>query len=81
MKKLHVGLGQTYLHFKLTILLLQMGQKSHQFDSSCDSAKTGFGSRPKLTSKSMSCRLPTIAALHFNPVVNKFSATDKKFSC
>jgi len=80
MKKLQLGLGQTYLHFRLTILLLQIGQKSHQFDSSSDSAKSGFGSRSKLTSKSMTCSLPTMLHFSFDPVVNKFSATDKKFS-
>jgi hypothetical protein len=34
MKKLHFGLGQMYLHFWFTNLVLQIGQKSHQFSSS-----------------------------------------------
>jgi len=34
MKKLHFGLGQMYLHFWFISLVLQIGQKSHQFSSS-----------------------------------------------
>jgi len=41
MKKLHFGLGQIYLHFWFTSLVLQSGQKSHQFSSSAGFVVSG----------------------------------------
>jgi len=49
MKKLHFGLGQMYLHFWFTSLVLQIGQKSHQFSRASAFAVIGAAFCSKMT--------------------------------